>query len=129
MLSDLSRRRAPVAGSNAPSSKKNETWLPLSRKYASDVRFWSVVLNTERGVEAGSNASTSAVARDVSDAISAGVAKSGTTRKPSERKRATCSGVRAPESSGGEGAEEPIAGRARAEAEGAGRSEGGVRRI
>jgi hypothetical protein len=34
--------------------------LPLSRKYASLVRFWSFVLNTERGCFEVSKSSTSA---------------------------------------------------------------------
>ena len=83
------------SGAPAFSSKKNDTWLPLSRKYASDVFFWSVVENTELTVE-GSNASTSSSARLSIAATSSGLAKCSITRNPSERNRATCSGLSAP---------------------------------
>ena len=79
------------SSANASSSKKKDTWLPLSRKYASLVRFWSFVLNTERGCFAVSKSSTSASARESMDATSSGLAKCSRT-KPSVWNFRTCSG-------------------------------------
>mmetsp|Transcript_26347 Transcript_26347/g.64712 ORF Transcript_26347/g.64712 Transcript_26347/m.64712 type:complete len:208 (-) Transcript_26347:240-863(-) len=84
---------APLLSSNAFSSKKNDTWLPLSRKYSSVFSFWLVVLKMD--TVDGSNDSTSSSARASIAATSGALAKFSSTRKPSAWNWVSCSGVRA----------------------------------